>query len=278
MKDLLRNCRHIGATTDGWTSRSGIELLAVTLHWFAANGVLMSAPCPLRRMEESHTGGYIAHILSDVLTEMGVDDSKLVMLTNDNAANQLRASRILRGLHKVNAGEPGPEVLFPSCVAQGCVIHTLELSVGVFASYGKKTREKIRERCATVGENGEEEEEEESDAELEVDAGDPSQHGFARCLQRVKVLVNHFSKSTAAKDDLKRSQIFLKMDPKAIAQVCNGVSNFGFMKRALMLVYMSAESHSYLLVPQFKCVCRDRRPDGGPNAVCTSLCSTTRSR
>ncbi|XP_041361859.1 E3 SUMO-protein ligase ZBED1-like [Gigantopelta aegis] len=99
----------VALTTDGWTSRATQSYVTITTSHITEDWNLKSFVLQTRELPESHTGVNIAQVLTDAISEWGLN--KNPPLVTDNAANM-----------EVAAIEAG-------CIPHiGCYAHTLNLA------------------------------------------------------------------------------------------------------------------------------------------------------
>lgn len=85
---------HFAATTDLWSSRTTEPYISLTVH-FIDNDFNLKVKClQTAFMPEDHTGQNIADVLRESLAQWRLNESKLVCITTDNAANVNLASQI----------------------------------------------------------------------------------------------------------------------------------------------------------------------------------------
>ena len=103
--------RHVGLTSDIWTSAATQGYITVTAHFISDGWELCSKVLLTREMGERHTGVNISERLLEAAKEWGITDERVSGLVRDNAANAILGADLTGWPHF------------------GCAAHTLQLSV-----------------------------------------------------------------------------------------------------------------------------------------------------
>ncbi len=82
----LSSAERVALTCDAWTSRATESFLTITAHYITTKWNLVSYVLQRRAMHDSHTGGNIAELLKEAVTEWGLEEKHPVIVT-DNASN-----------------------------------------------------------------------------------------------------------------------------------------------------------------------------------------------
>lgn len=85
-REILKKAKKICVTTDCWTSINMESYMATTVHFLDDNFKLISLLLECSSLSVHHTAKNLANELKKVLTEYGVHD-KILMVVSDNAAN-----------------------------------------------------------------------------------------------------------------------------------------------------------------------------------------------
>ena len=105
--------RHVGLTSDIWTSAATQGYITVTAHFIFDGWELCSKVLLTREMGERHTSVNILERLLEAAKEWGITDERVSGLVRDNAVNAILGADLTGWPHF------------------GCAAHTLQLSVNV---------------------------------------------------------------------------------------------------------------------------------------------------
>lgn len=110
--DKLTGINYLSFTTDAWTSRAGDSYLSLTLHYLTTNFEIKNLTLGIKKFETCHTGGDIAVLLEEMLSEWDLADLGDIetYVVTDNARNMTRAVQKI-GAHHIT-----------------CFAHTLSLA------------------------------------------------------------------------------------------------------------------------------------------------------
>lgn len=84
--ESLSSAERVALTCDAWTSRATESFVTITAHYITTEWNLVSYVLQTRAMHDSHTGGNIAELLKEAVTEWGLEEKHPVIVT-DNASN-----------------------------------------------------------------------------------------------------------------------------------------------------------------------------------------------
>ncbi|XP_073701142.1 E3 SUMO-protein ligase ZBED1-like [Garra rufa] len=91
--DSLSSAERVALTCDAWTSRATESYVTLTAHHIDDQWNLKSHVLQTRAMRDSHTGEHIAALLTEAVTEWGLNGKDPVVVT-DNASNMTVAARL----------------------------------------------------------------------------------------------------------------------------------------------------------------------------------------
>ncbi len=83
--ESLSSAERVALTCDAWTSRATESFVTITAHYITTEWNLVSYVLQTRAMHDSHTGGNIAELLKEAVTEWGLEEKHPVIVT-DNAS------------------------------------------------------------------------------------------------------------------------------------------------------------------------------------------------
>ena len=112
LAELIKDVPFISLTTDIWSANLTNEsLISMTAHWVNESFNRLSAVLHAQKIEGSHSGIAICHMLEAMLDTWNISKERVHLVLSDNAANMKKALReaYLRG--------------------QGCFAHSLQLVV-----------------------------------------------------------------------------------------------------------------------------------------------------
>ena len=95
----LAGVRNVALTHDMWTSISTESYGTVTAHYINAAWEMRSVVLQTRKAEAQHTSENIADDLQKASTEWGLDQKPTPYIVTDNAANEVKAIKMLKWLH-----------------------------------------------------------------------------------------------------------------------------------------------------------------------------------
>lgn len=115
LSSLLSEIDYISITTDTWTSIATESYLTVTVHYVSKEWILKSHVLGTLLLEERHTGEHLSEWIVKMLSNFGVNPSKIVAVVHDNASNMVSAMNILHSTYGIQSFR--------------CSAHTLQLVV-----------------------------------------------------------------------------------------------------------------------------------------------------
>lgn len=83
---------YYAATTDLWSSRTVEPYISLTVHFINREFQLRSRCLQTAYFPEDHTSENIAMGMREAVAAWGLDDTRLVCITTDNAANMVKAA------------------------------------------------------------------------------------------------------------------------------------------------------------------------------------------
>lgn len=106
---------YLSITADTWTSIAAQSYLTVTVHYVSQEWLLRSHVLGTLLLEERHTGEHLSEWIVEMLSNFGINPSKVVAVVHDNASNMVSALNKLKSSYGIQSVR--------------CSAHTLQLVV-----------------------------------------------------------------------------------------------------------------------------------------------------
>ncbi|XP_056119514.1 E3 SUMO-protein ligase ZBED1-like [Rhinichthys klamathensis goyatoka] len=90
--ELLSHVEYYAATTDLWSSRTTEPYMSLTVHFVTEDFEIKSRCLQTAFFPESHTAENIGEALREAVAAWGLDETRQVCITTDNAANMVKAA------------------------------------------------------------------------------------------------------------------------------------------------------------------------------------------
>ena len=134
LTELIKDVPFISLMTDIWsTSLTNESIISMTAHWVNESFNRLSAVLHAQKIEGSHSGIAICHMLEAMLDILNISKERVHLVLSDNAVNMKKALReaCLRG--------------------QGCFAHSLQLVVNDGTLSQRSVIDTLAVSCKIVG-------------------------------------------------------------------------------------------------------------------------------
>ena len=97
-------------TTDCWTSAANTPFISITVHFVSPEWTLINVCLNCKHFDETHNANNIEQILTDTMSEWGIDIKNIACCVTDNGSNivkaieQLKVPHLTCFAHNINIG------------------------------------------------------------------------------------------------------------------------------------------------------------------------------